>query len=63
MRRLFALLLAIAFLLPLCAAAEDSEMDPISALDEAVDGKFKRFQSRCGEVVIAKDGEIVYQAA
>ena len=60
-RRLLAFLLAIAFLLPLCAAAEDSETDPISALDEAVDGKFKRFQSRCGEVVIAKDGEIVYQ--
>lgn len=61
MRRLLALLLAIAFLLPLCAAAEDAETDPVSALDEAVDGKFKRFQSRCGEVVIARDGEIVYQ--
>lgn len=57
-RRLPALLLVLVFLLPLCVFAEDAQP---SELDNAVDGKFRQFQSRCGEVVVAKDGEIVYQ--
>ena len=57
-RRLSALLLVLALLLPLCAFAEGAEL---SELDSAVDGKFRQFQSRCGEVVVAKDGEIIYQ--
>ena len=57
-RRLPALLLVLVFLIPLCVFAEDAQP---SELDNAVDGKFRQFQSRCGEVVVAKDGEIVYQ--
>ena len=60
MKRFLSLLLALAFL-PLLALAEGPEESPLSELDEAVDGKFRRFQARCGEVVIARDGEIVYQ--
>ncbi len=58
MNRILALLVALSLLLPLCAFAEDTE---VSELDLSVDGKFRQFQSRCGEVVVAKDGEIVYQ--
>ena len=58
MKRLLAMLLVFTFLLPLCAFAEE---DAPSELDSAVDSKFRQFQSRCGEVVVAKDGEIVYQ--
>ena len=58
MKRVLVFLLAFSLLLPLCAFAEDAEP---SELDSTVDGKFRQFQSRCGEVVVAKDGEIVYQ--
>ena len=57
-RRMSAFLLVLAILLPLCAFAESAEL---SELDNAVDGKFRQFQSRCGEVVVARDGEILYQ--
>ena len=57
-RRLSALLLAFVLLLPLGVSAEDAEP---SELDRAVDGQFRNFGTRCGEVVAAKDGEIVYQ--
>ncbi len=60
MKRFLSLLLVFAFL-PLFALAEGSGESALSELDEAVDGKFRRFQARCGEVVIARDGEIVYQ--
>lgn len=60
MKRFLSVLLVLAFLLPLCALAEGEE-SALSELDAAVDGKFKRFQARCGEVVVAKDGEIIYQ--
>ena len=58
MNRLLAFLLALSLLLPFCAFAEEAEP---SELDNAVDGKFRQFQSRCGEVVVAKDGVILYQ--
>lgn len=59
LRRLAALLCALV-LLPLFAFAEDPAEEP-SELDKAVDGKFRQFAARCGEVVVAKDGKIVYQ--
>ena len=59
LRRLAALLCVLT-LLPLCAFAEDPVDEP-SELDKTVDGKFRQFAARCGEVVVAKDGEIVYQ--
>ena len=55
-RRILSLLCALALLLPLAAAAEDS-----SALDSAADGIFKKRKAHGGMVVAAKDGEIVYQ--
>ena len=57
-RRILALLLVLTLSLPFCAAAEGPEA---SELDNAVDGRFRQFQARCGEVVVAKDGEIIYQ--
>ena len=72
LKRAPALLLALFLLLPLCAFAEDAapeengsaseETAPAepSAFDLTIDSKFRSF-ARCGEVVVAKDGEIVYQ--
>ena len=68
LKRLPALILAL-ILVPLCVLAEDtapaseenaSVPEEPSAFDLTIDSKFRSF-SRCGEVVIAKDGEIVYQ--
>ena len=64
MKRFFVLLLALVILLPLCASAEtasaDSAAEP-SPLDQAVAKIFKNSKTVGGEVVVAKDGEIVYQ--
>ena len=56
-RRLLACLLLLA-LLPLCAAAEEKQ-EP--TLDDRVDAVFRRYHTLGGEVVVAKDGVIVYQ--
>ena len=57
MKRFLALFLSLIFL-PLFACAEEAEGP---TLDEQVDAIFRRFATRSGEVVVAKDGEIVYQ--
>ncbi len=59
-RRILALLLLFSVLLPVSAHPE-AEQSALSALGETVDSKFRQFRARCGEVVVAKDGEIVYQ--
>ena len=59
MKRIVAFLFAL--LLPLCAFAEESAETVLSELDSAVDAKFRQFKTRCGEVVVSRDGEIVYQ--
>ena len=55
MKRLLVFLLVLAFL-PAAAWAEEPP-----TLDEQVDAIFRRYHTRGGEVVAAKDGEIVYQ--
>ena len=68
LKRFASLLLALLLLVPPCASAEEAEAEAESkaaepsVFDQAIDSKFKRF-ARCGEVVIARDGEIVYQRA
>ena len=57
MKRFLALLLALVFLVPLCAAAEKAA----PTLDERVDRLFRIYGTTGGEVVVARDGEIVYQ--
>ena len=57
-RRLLCFLLALALLLPACALAEE---DGRSETDRSVDHWFSNYKTYCGEVVVAKDGEIVYQ--
>ena len=64
MKRLFAFLLVLALCLPFCAAAEAPSPEPTeepSQLDLDVRRIFKSAQTVAGEVVVAKDGKIVYQ--
>ena len=64
MKRFFAFLLVLALCLPLCAVAEELTPEPTpepSQLDLDVRRIFKSAQTVGGEVVVAKDGEIVYQ--
>ena len=58
MKRLLSLFLVFAFLLPCCALAEAGDS---SAFDHSVDSLFKEYSTRCGEIVVARDGEIIYQ--
>ena len=57
-RRLMSLLLALALFLPASSLAEE---DGRSETDRSMDHWFSAFKAYCGEVVIAKDGEIIYQ--
>ena len=57
-RRLMTLLLVLALILPSVSCAEE---DGRSETDRSVDHWFSAFKTYCGEVVIAKDGEIVYR--
>ena len=59
MKRLLSLFLVCALLLPCCAFAEE-DAEP-SAFDHSVDSLFREYSSRCGEIAVAKDGEIIYQ--
>ena len=64
MKRFVAFLLFLAMLLPLCAAAEAPSPEPTeepSQLDLDVRKIFRNAQTSAGEVVVAKDGKIVYQ--
>ena len=64
MKRFFTLLLALAILIPLCVAAETASPDPAtepSPLDQKIAKIFKDGKTLGGEVVVAKDGKIVYQ--
>ena len=57
MKRSIALMLVLVFLLPLWAAAEKAP----PTVDDRVDRLFRIYGTTGGEVVVAKDGEIVYQ--
>ena len=57
---LFLILLALVLLLPLCACSGEAEP---SEVDKSVDSLFRNLGTRCGEIVVAKDGVIVYQRA
>lgn len=57
-RRLMSLLLALALFLPAASLAEE---DGRSETDRSMDHWFSAFKAYCGEVVIAKDGEIIYR--
>jgi CubicO group peptidase (beta-lactamase class C family) len=59
MKRLLSLFLVFALLLPFCAFAEE-DAEP-SAFDHSVDSLFSQYRTRCGEIVVAKEGEIIYQ--
>lgn len=64
MKRFFAFLLVLALCLPLCTVAEEPTPEPTpepSQLDLDVRRIFKSAQTVGGEVVVAKDGKIVYQ--
>lgn len=56
MKRFLCILTAILLLLPAISFAEDS-----AALDEAFDKIFKRYKTTGGVIVVAREGEIVYQ--
>ena len=57
-RRLMSLLPALVLFLPAASLAEE---DGRSETDRSMDHWFSAFKAYCGEVVVAKDGEIIYR--
>jgi len=56
LKRVFCLLIAVLLFLPSISFAEDA-----ATLDEAFDKVFKRYKTTGGVIVVAREGEIVYQ--